>query len=71
MKGKIYFGLILLTLVGVLLSACASTTGTDSVDQGPQSISEEKTIYVGPVLVDCQGEGPQQCMLIRDNPEDE
>jgi heat shock protein HslJ len=32
---------------------------------------EEKTLYVGPTTVDCEGEGPQQCFLIKENPEDD
>ncbi|MBE9473553.1 MAG: DUF4377 domain-containing protein, partial [Chloroflexi bacterium] len=31
----------------------------------------EKTIYVGSELVDCVGVGPQTCMLVKENPEDE
>ena len=29
-----------------------------------------KTVYVGPVLVECEGEGAQQCMQVKENPED-
>lgn len=68
---KTILGLTFLTLVGVLLSACASTTGTEASDQVSQPDSAEKMIYVGPVLVDCQGEGPQKCMLVKEIPEDE
>lgn len=32
--------------------------------------AEEKTVYVGPFLVDCVGVGPQKCMLIKENLED-
>jgi len=31
----------------------------------------EKTIYVGPELVDCTGAAPQKCMLVKENPEDD
>ena len=68
---KSILGLTFLTMVGVLLSACASTAGTDISDQVSQPESVEKTIYVGPLLVDCQGEGPQKCMLVEENPGDE
>jgi heat shock protein HslJ len=51
---KVILGLTFLTLVGVFLSACASTAGTEAGDH-----------------VDCQGEGPQKCMLVRESPEDE
>jgi len=33
--------------------------------------SPEKTIYLGPVMVECQGEGPQMCLLVKENPDDE
>jgi heat shock protein HslJ len=68
---KVILGLTFLTLVGVFLSACASTAGTEAGDQVSQPDSAEKTLYVGPILVDCQGEGPQKCMLVRESPEDE
>ena len=31
----------------------------------------EKTVYVGPYLVDCVGVAPQKCMLVKENLEDE
>ncbi len=30
----------------------------------------EKTLFVGPTLVDCEGVAPQKCMLVMDNPDD-
>ncbi|MGB3701947.1 MAG: META domain-containing protein [Anaerolineales bacterium] len=70
-KNRTTIGLALMTLFGLLITACAQTPGSEPVDQGAQSDSEERTMFVGPVLVDCQGEGPQKCMLVRENPEDE
>src|SRR3990172_2918671 len=35
----------------------------------PESL--EKTIYVGPALVDCVGVAPQKCMQVKESPEDE
>ncbi|MFN2187848.1 MAG: DUF4377 domain-containing protein, partial [Candidatus Promineifilaceae bacterium] len=32
-----------------------------------QEGSVEKNIQVGPFMVDCEGEGPQQCMLVREH----
>lgn len=32
---------------------------------------ETKTIFVGPEMVECEGVGPQQCLQIKENPEDE
>lgn len=70
-KNRTTIGLALMTLFGLLITACVQTPGSEPVDQGAQSDSEERTMFVGPVLVVCQGEGPQKCMLVRENPEDE
>ncbi|MGB5843331.1 MAG: META domain-containing protein [Anaerolineales bacterium] len=70
-KNRTTIGLALMTFFGLLIAACAQTPGSEPVDQGAQSDSEERTMFVGPVFVDCQGEGPQKCMLVRENPEDE
>ena len=70
-KNRTTIGLALMTLFGLLITACAQTPGSEPVDQGAQSDSEGRTMFVGPVLVVCQGEGPQKCMLVRENPEDE
>jgi heat shock protein HslJ len=40
-------------------------------DKPSEPLPVEKTIYVGPHLVDCQGEGPQKCMLVKDQPDEE
>jgi heat shock protein HslJ len=64
-------GMTILTLVGIGLSACASSPSTETGDQVSRSESVEKTIYVAPLLVDCQGEGPQKCMLVKENQDDE
>lgn len=68
---KLLLGMTVLILVGLILAACASSSDTEPVDKEPQVSSTEKMIFVGPVLVDCQGEGPQKCMLVKENPEDE
>ena len=64
-------GLVMLSLVSLLAVACAQSTSTQPAGEQPQSAAEEKTIFVGPVLVDCEGEGPQKCMLVKENPQDE
>lgn len=51
---KVPFFMLLL-----LMAACTSESG-----------SGEKTIYVGPELVDCVGVAPQKCMQVKENPED-
>jgi heat shock protein HslJ len=63
-------GLLLLLIVGVLtLAACDTLGGTSSDSDTPEGT--EKTVYVGPEMVECEGAGPQQCLLIKENPEDE
>ena len=49
-------GFTIVTLFGLSLAACAQSTATPPVDQQPQNTSDERTIFVGPVLVDCEGE---------------
>ena len=70
-NNKKIVGLSLLILLGLILASCAQSTETEPVDPGAQSGSEERTMFVGPLLVDCEGEGPQKCMLVKENPEDE
>lgn len=43
-----------------------ATEMPESSDEG-----ELVTLYVGPEQVDCEGEGPQTCLLVKENPEDE
>lgn len=71
MKNKRLIGIALLALMGLIASACAQSTATGPADQQPQTAADEKTIYVGPMLVDCEGEGPQKCMLVKENPADD
>lgn len=70
-KKESFIGLALLTLLGLLITACAQSPAAGPGDEEPQTTSEEKNIFVGPVLVDCEGEGPQKCMLVRDDPQAE
>jgi len=70
-------------LVTIILTACSNGTSTDQVSgtqptptteepsESPTSTSGEKTMFVGSELVDCEGEGPQQCMLVKENLNDE
>ena len=71
MNNKKLIGIALLTLVGLIATGCAQSPASGPADQQPQAAAEEKTVYVGPVLVDCEGEGPQKCMLVKENPADE
>jgi heat shock protein HslJ len=56
----------LLLLIAVPICASLVLAGCRAV---PAAI--EKTVYVGPYLVDCEGAGPQKCLLVKENPEDE
>ena len=31
----------------------------------------EKTFYLAPYMMECEGEGPQMCMLVKENPDEE
>jgi heat shock protein HslJ len=53
------FGLLAL-VAAMALSACAPFGGAG-----------QKTIHVGPYLVDCTGVAPQKCMLVREDPKDD
>lgn len=59
MRRHSHVSLLLATVLVLLMAACSSGGG------------EEKTIFVGPSMVDCEGEGPQQCLLIKENLEDD
>lgn len=50
--------LLVLTVFVIVLAACSSG-------------GEQKTILVAPTMVDCEGEGPQKCLLIKENPDDD
>jgi heat shock protein HslJ len=71
MKDRKYFGFAMLAILGLVVAACAQSTPTEPADQQPQSGAELSTMFVGPILVDCDGEGPQKCMLVKENPEDD
>ncbi len=64
MKRRMMSVTLLLLTAGLLLAACGA-------GQDEQPESGEKTIYVGPELVDCVGEAPQQCMQVKENPQAE
>ena len=49
---------LLIALGAMIVAACGPVAG------GPA----EKTLYVGPYLVDCVGVAPQKCMLVKEDP---
>ncbi len=62
----------LMLFSSLLLAACARfTPGPGDESQPEPARSAEKTIYVGPELVDCVGVAPQQCMQVKGSPEAE
>ncbi len=84
MKNALKLASLTLLLAGALLAACSpggqaveqptDTPSGQDVEQAtdtpiPAPESEEVTLFIGPVLVDCEGEGPQKCMLIKEDPE--
>ncbi len=51
--------------------AKASETNTSEVQPAKtqqESQPELKTLFIGPELVDCEGAGPQKCMLVKESP---
>ncbi|MFN2136716.1 MAG: META domain-containing protein [Candidatus Promineifilaceae bacterium] len=77
---------LLLLLSTIVLAACdVALPGTEPeadqseasvpypVDEGAETSNAglEKTIFVGPELVDCVGVGPQQCLMVKEDPNGE
>jgi len=64
-KEKLRHILILLAALFMLAGAALTACETEP------DITNQKTIYVSPDLVDCVGVAPQKCLLIKENPDDE
>ncbi len=64
MKKRIIVVSLLALGTFLVLTACAAPVEEESG-------AVEKTIYVGPQLVDCVGVGPQTCMQVKEDPEAE
>lgn len=68
MKG--FYSLIPFLALAALLAGCVgggqNTEVRPNID-GPES-AIQKTIYVGPLLLDCVGVAPQKCMQIKEDP---
>ena len=56
MKGRITSGIGLVLVLVLILSACSDIP-----------LMNQKQIYVGPILVECEGNAPQLCMLVKEN----
>lgn len=61
-------GMVVTTAVTLffVLAACQPVRDTRTSNE-----AVEKTLYIGPELVDCVGVGPMQCMMVKENPDDE
>jgi heat shock protein HslJ len=70
-----------IVLLAGVLAACggeeATVTSAPAVQPGPTETAsgeppaaQQKTIFVGPVLVDCVGFAAQKCLLVKENPDD-
>ena len=80
MPRKIFTTLALLILFSLIMAACAAlpqdagvddTAGPDdTADSAPTVDTGAKTMFVGPILVECVGAHPQQCMLVKADPEE-
>ncbi len=70
-------GMVFTSAIALLftLAACqpvrdpGAASGTGAATE--TGVATEKTLYVGAELVDCVGVGPMQCMLVKENPEDD
>ncbi len=67
MNKKLKIAAIFLLVAGLILTAC---NAQPEVEEEPVQ-DEAMTLFVGPELVDCEGEGPQKCMLVKESPEQE
>ena len=57
MKGRITSSIGLALALVLILSACSEIP----------YMNDQKQIYVGPILVECEGTAPQLCMLVKEN----
>lgn len=73
---KLKFGLLIMTLVATIIVtvACSPAGGSPAGSQAEPTagteanMAEEKTLFVGPELVDCVGVGPMKCMQVKEDP---
>lgn len=62
----------LLVFLGLVLSAVAVACAGQppAVEEAEEGGGVEKTVYVGPTLVDCVGVAPQQCLQVKESPDE-
>ena len=68
---RIWIALALAALSLALLGCGAETGSENGSDDVAETESEVVTMYVGPELVDCVGEGPMLCMQVKYDPDEE
>ena len=61
--------LIVAVVLMAALAACQPIR--DTGEAGSEASGETMTLYVGPELQGCVGVAPMECMMVRENPEDE
>jgi heat shock protein HslJ len=66
-------GSLPIVVFGALLVACTpgGQETESTANPTPSRIDDEMTVYVAPYQVDCEGEGPQKCLLVREDAADE
>ena len=74
MSKKIFTTLTLLILFSLFIAACAALPQDagpdDTADSAPTVDTGAITMFVGPILVECVGAHPQQCMLVKEDPKE-
>jgi heat shock protein HslJ len=67
---KTIYILIPFLALAVLVGACSQGSQPQPDISLPETIIQ-KTVYIGPHLVDCVGVAPQKCMQVKENPGDD
>jgi heat shock protein HslJ len=74
MKKSCYLSGLLAVVAGLMMGACANSAPQpaqpDETPAKPGQAPVEKTLFIGPRLVDCTGVAPQKCMTVMEDPED-
>lgn len=76
--------LLIVLVLAIAISACGDTARADTqtmpaiqpaVEAQAQAPAlqepETKSLYIGPKLEDCTGVGPQKCMMVKEDPDDD
>ncbi len=71
MKGKNGILVLVLAAAVLLLGACNGTLPGELPQSAGDEAGMEKTVYVGPELVECVGVAPQTCLQVKEDPQAE